>query len=353
MTPRRHDPAGTLVTRAAARHGSVALLLALCLLAGPPPRAQAADPVEPSAHTSAARRAMVTGALRYLAASQREDGTWNDTHGEQPGVAALVLLAFLASGEDPVAGPYATAIRRSLEVILQAVRAEDGFIGASMYNHALSVLALAEACGELPDERLDTALREGVRLLLRAQSGNARSAWRYSPRSLDADAPVSAACLIALAAAHNAGQNLPANAVDQGTAFLLSCRAPDGGFGYTGPGESSPPRSAACILALALLRGPATEAVRSGCAYIEKQGAGSPQYPFYYRLYAAAALAVADPAAWARWDRENAAQLRSSQTDSGAWGGPQGSVFSTAAAVLSLTAADRVLPFLQQAPTEK
>jgi hypothetical protein len=329
------------------------VLLALCLLPAPLAPVRAADPADPPTLTPAARQAMVAAALRYLAAAQREDGTWNDTHGDQPGVAALVLLAFLASAEDPVAGPYSVACRRSLEVILRAVRAEDGFIGESMYNHALSVLALAEACGELPEARLDTVLRAGVRLLLRAQSGNARGAWRYSPRSLDADAPVSAACLVALAAAHNAGQNLPAASIAQATGFLRSCRCPDGGFGYTGPGESSPPRSAACTLALALLHGPADEAVRSGCAYLAKQGAGSPQYPFYYRMYASAALAVADPVAWARWDRENAAQLRSSQSDNGAWGGPQGTVFSTAAAILSLTAADRVLPFLQQEEVEK
>ena len=335
--------------RHSARGTARAILLALCLGAGLPSAVRAADPADSASIAPAARQAMVAAGLRYLATTQREDGTWNDTHGDQPGVAALVLLAFLASGEDPVAGPYAAAGRRCLEVILRAARAEDGFIGESMYNHALSVLALAEACGELPDGRVDTALRAGVRLLLRAQSGNARGAWRYSPRSLDADAPVSAACLVALAAAHNAGQNLPAATIEAASAFLLSCRCPDGGFGYTGPGESSPPRSAACTLALALLHGPADEAVRSGCAYLAKQGAGSPQYPFYYRMYAAAALAVADPAAWAAWDRENTAQLRSSQTDSGAWGGPQGSVFSTAAAVLSLTAADRVLPFLQRA----
>ena len=145
---------------------------------------------------------------------------------------------------------------------------------------------------------------------------------------------------------HAAGQNLPDHAVEQATAFLRGCRNADGGFGYTGPGESSPPRSAACTLALGLARGPGTEDVRAGCAFIAAQGAGSAQYPFYYRLYASLALALADPEAWVRWDQENEAQLRTAQDDKGSWGGPQGAVFSTAAAVLSLTAAQRLLPGL-------
>lgn len=292
------------------------------------------------------RDAMVTRALRALAASQRPDGTWDDTYGDQPGVAALVLLAFLSSGEDPLAGPYAPAISRCLQALLAAVRPDDGFIGESMYNHALSVLALAEAYGEVPDERIGPALQAGVRLLLRAQAGNARGAWRYTPRSLDADTPVTAACLVALAAAHRAGQNLPAAAVEQATGFLLGCRNPDGGFGYTGPGESGLPRTAACALALALVEGRDTAAVRAACAYLINRGSGSPQYPFYYRLYGALVLTVAEPTAAASWDRENAAQLRAAQSDSGTWGGPQGTVFSTAAAVLSLTAAERRLPGL-------
>jgi hypothetical protein len=294
------------------------------------------------------RAALVSRAVRYLASSQRADGTWSDTNGDQPGVLALASLAFLASGEDAVAGLYARNLTRCLDGILGAARADDGFVGESMYNHALVVLALAELYGELPDERIGTALPKAVRLLLRAQSANARGAWRYTPRSLDADTPVTAACLVALAAAHQAGQNLPASAVEQALAFLGTCRNPDGGFGYTGPGESAPPRTAACTLAFALLRGPAAAEARAGCAYLEAQGAGSAQYPFYYRLYAALALAVTDPAAWVRWDLENAAQLRASQGDDGSWGGPQGTVFSTAAAVLSLTAGPQALPIFSR-----
>jgi hypothetical protein len=290
------------------------------------------------------RAAMISRAVRYLAASQREDGTWSDTHGDQPGVLALAGLAFLASGEDALAGAYAQNLERCLKGMLAALRAEDGFIGESMYNHALSTLALAELYGELADERIGTVLPQAVRLLLRAQSGNARGAWRYTPRSLDADAPVTAACLVALAAAHRAGQNLPASAVERASAFLAECRNADGGWGYTGPGESAAPRTAACTLALALLRGSADPEVQAGCAYLERQGAGSAQYPFYYRLHASLALAVVDPHAWTRWDCENALQLHAAQGANGSWGGPQGTVFSTAAAVLSLTAGQYALP---------
>src|SRR5262249_57855605 len=97
--------------------------------------------------------------LQYLAASQSQDGTWNggepgpnmrqglenaaeadgswasgDKQG--PGVTALALLAFLASGEDANFGIYSGPIRKSLRSIIAAQDARSGYIGPSMYHHA-------------------------------------------------------------------------------------------------------------------------------------------------------------------------------------------------------------------------
>ena len=70
--------------------------------------------------------------LRYLASAQGKNGSWNDGSGQVPGVVGLCVAAFLAHGEDPVNGPYASHIRKGLEFILSKQNKTNGYIGSSM-----------------------------------------------------------------------------------------------------------------------------------------------------------------------------------------------------------------------------
>src|SRR5215469_14111909 len=115
--------------------------------------------------------------LQFLAASQSQDGTWDGgvpgpgmtqglenaaradgswaAAGQQgPGVTALALLAFLASGEDANYGIYSGHIRKALRSLIGAQDADTGYIGPSMYHHGFAMLALAEAYGAVDDRTL-------------------------------------------------------------------------------------------------------------------------------------------------------------------------------------------------------
>ena len=98
-----------------------------------------------------------------------------------------------------------------------------------MYNHGFSTLALAEAYGQVQDERIGPALQKAVDLILSSQSQNPNGAWRYAPDSPDADTTVSGAQMVALFAARNAGIGVPDAAIQKALRFFAECQTPDGG----------------------------------------------------------------------------------------------------------------------------
>src|SRR5580658_8816551 len=100
--------------------------------------------------------------LDFLVKTQSDDGAFPGNYGHEPATAALSMLAMFAHGDDPNYGPYAKPIKRCLEYLLKNADPGTGYIGSSMYNHGFSTLALAEAYGEVQDERIGPALKRGV-----------------------------------------------------------------------------------------------------------------------------------------------------------------------------------------------
>ncbi len=208
--------------------------------------------------------------LQFLAASQSKDGTWDGgdpgpamkqglenaarvdgswaSEGKQgPGVTALALLAFLASGEDANFGIYSGHIRKALRSLIRHQDAKTGYIGPSMYHHGFAMLALAEAYGTVddrnlwPDEKaprsVGQALELAVRTAITAQKSNPTNAWRYSPSGRDADASVTGAVIIGLLAARNAGIEVPDESIDKAIAYLRSMTDRSGDVSYQNLGN--------------------------------------------------------------------------------------------------------------------
>src|ERR1051325_1325270 len=193
--------------------------------------------------------------LQYLVKSQIPEGRWNEMpYGAEPAVVSLALISMLAHGDDPNTGPYALAIKRGLDYVLKQMNQTTGYIGRSMYNHGFSTLVLAEAYGQVQDDRLGPALEKAVRLLTSSQARNPFQAWRYAPESVDADTTVSGAQMVALFAARNAGISVPEDAIQKGIAFFLKCQTPEGGFGYTSATAPNGARTAIGCLVLALAK---------------------------------------------------------------------------------------------------
>ncbi len=300
------------------------------------------DPIPPALDAAYVR------GLQFLARTQTASGQWSE--GETgPGVIGLAVLAMLARGDDPEAGPWAVPIRRGLDAILRAQRPDNGYIGPSMYHHGLATLALAEAYGAVDDPRLGPALKRAADLILTSQTLNPQGGWRYSPDSRDADTTVSGAQVVALLAVRNAGIGIPDTAIARALQFYQECQGADGQIGYTGREGGSAPRNAIGVTVAALARERDSRLFRRAFDALRRagddEGGG---YFFYYIYYAAQAFFHADPAAWRDWNARNVARLLDAQGADGSWTGPHGKAFSTSAALLSLAVNYRLLPIYER-----
>lgn len=331
-------------TRAAAVAAALAMLAPAAAAAVADGTAYYGDPIP------AEMDALYLRGLGWLARNQSPDGSWEDVQSND-GVVALAMLAMLAHGDDPNGGPWSAALRRSLEYILGKQDSSTGYIGSSMYNHGLCTLALAEAYGQIEDERIGPALRKAVELILSSQARNPLKAWRYSPEAQDADTTVSGAQMVALFAARNAGLAVPDAAIEGGVAFYKRCMSASGGFGYTtGDGSSSPARSAIGTLVLALSREKRGRAFKA--AFDTLSAIGSSQQDdghfHYYLYYAAQAYFQASPADWREWNAANLERLAATQEEDGGWSGGVGRTFATACSLLSLGVNYRFLPIYER-----
>ncbi len=330
------------------RVASISILAALLLGSCLPIRGQEIFS-DPEMLVSADVEKLYQLGLDFLARSQDKNGSWAEANARQPGVVALALLAFLAHGEDPDHGPYRLIIRRGFDYLLAQQNKENGYIGSSMYNHAFSTLALAEAYGAIDDERLAPALQLAVKLLLSSQASNSQYAWRYSPDSNDADTTVSGACLMALFAARNAGLAIPDASIEQALKFFRDCQNGSGGFGYTHNGASSPPRAAIGTLMLAMAKQQQSRAYMMAAQHLRSLSLDAEEGHLYYFLYyASQAMFRGDAGEWNKWNAVNIKFLSSRQNTDGSWVSSQGVTFGTAMALLSLALNYRFLPIYER-----
>jgi hypothetical protein len=294
---------------------------------------------------------MYTRGLRYLSNNQTSEGFWGGGNsGSRPGVVALCTLAFLAHGEDPNHGPYAPKIKKSISYLIKKqAENEQGYMGPQMYDHGFATLALAECYGMVDDPRIAPALKKAVDLILKAQKINPRHGWRYDPTTRSADTTVSGCQIVALLAARNAGIPVPDDAINKGLAYMKSCRASNGSYGYTSSGGGRITLTAIGSLCYSLAKRKDEAKYNKTTAYLKlniKSQEGT--YPYYFRYYMSQALFQADETLWQQWNKENIRLLSVTQLGDGSWAGNHGNAFSTAGALLSLALNYRFLPIYEK-----
>ncbi|UCE87512.1 MAG: terpene cyclase/mutase family protein, partial [Deltaproteobacteria bacterium] len=224
------------------------ILLAACVAAGLPARAQEGDRDGRAELYSDRARAAVDGALRWLAEHQNKDGSWNalvgfkinDGYRHQPqiqprdgmphlGVTALAGMAFLSGGHLPRQGKYGQVVERALQFVLRHVN-EDGFITHNqtrMYSHAFSVLFLAEIYGMTGEPTLREKLDAAVEFTYRAQ--NKSGGWRYAPAAQDSDMSITVCQVVALREARNIGIKVPRECIDNALKYVVESAVTVGG----------------------------------------------------------------------------------------------------------------------------
>ncbi len=342
------DITAFLKTRIKGLSKKTALLLTLCL-SGAPMLADAQSASREPVSVPPQVELMYTKGLKYLQGAQNSNGTFNGSYGNDPAISGFCLMAVLAHGEDPNAGPYATMVKRCIQNILNKQNQQNGYIGNSMYSHGFALLALAEAYGMVRDDRIGPALMRGVTLTLAAQKQNKTGGWRYSPEAKDADTSVTGCQIVSLYAARNAGIPVPDEAFDRALKYMSTCRDENGGYGYTGPEGARVTLTSIGSLTLSLARRKNDESYLKSLDFLKKNiNYRDSSYPFYLEYYMSQALFQADLNVWKEWNYKNIRYLSAAQASNGSWVSNYSAAYSTSAALLSLALNYRLLPIYEK-----
>lgn len=283
----------------------------------------------------------INESLDALARRQNKDGSFGSSStlfGRDPASAALVGLAFLASGSLPGRGRYGRELDNIVDFLCRSalktkgVNAGDVFAGLDSasrlaalhyleenqlssedvdglivdfsekgrkptYGHGYATLFLSEVFGTVNRQDAREITKAAVNLIARTQ--NSAGGWRYDPKKVEvADISVSTCLLSALRSARNAGIHVPVDTINDAEKYILSLQNKDGGFRYMSlDGPSGFSRTAASIHALQSSGSKNAEAIRRAFGYLEKvypvgadqeeKRTGKIEYWSYGQFYAA------------------------------------------------------------------
>jgi hypothetical protein len=301
-------------------------------------------------------RAAIRRGLGYLSAQQQEDGSWEAKTGVH-GVTGLALMAFLGekAGHD---GPIGKAVAYFKEHYVAPGASRGEFLeachggsligrrsGHFLYEQAIAVLALSEYLEHHEDEEIRAMAKAGVDLLLRSQNGSAKpealrgpvpensvdhGGWRYQPQDLKSDLSASGWCLIALAAAEQAGFEIPERVRKEYMVFCRRCFSEKHGtyvyFPTGGNQEHTNTTNAVGVLTTLLCVGGECPVVRRGLKQIRMsppnwnvEGGRRGRWPFYYWYYATRAMYMAGGDYWKTWQAAIVPMLLKHQNADGSW----------------------------------
>ena len=308
--------------------------------------------------------------LRWLAANQLTEGSWlSPGYGKNTGIVSLVVMAFLARGEEPGRGEYGDTITRAVAWLLDQQRggliARDVSHG-EMYSHGISTLCLGEVSGMVDDrspgfERLGRVHRSAVDLILRAQDVPKdrwnHGGWRYTPSTDVADISVTGWQLLALRAAQEIGLPVPEKSIRKAVLYVTRCADSTGGFAYQPGGESTIARTGTGILALEICGEQGSAEARRGGEWLLRHPLEWKGPFFYYgAYYSAQAMYQLSGEFWRVWQPRTEGLLLEHQSEDGSWPMPPGTsqeaqagpAYATAMAILSLAVEFRYLPIYQR-----
>ncbi|MGE0480664.1 MAG: hypothetical protein AB7Q17_09350 [Phycisphaerae bacterium] len=202
----------------------------------------------------------VEHALRWLAAHQSPDGTWDRFNFNRrcpandactgaalvrtddsllAGVTGVALLAFLGAGYTDRDGPFPATVATAVDALLRMQRPDGGFSatrGMAGYNNAVATFALAEYHALTRDARVRLPLQRAVAHL--AASQQALGGWDYlaDPESGRCDTSITGWAVQALAAAKSGGIAVPPETLVRAALHLARATQPDGRIWYSDAG---------------------------------------------------------------------------------------------------------------------
>ena len=191
--------------------------------------------------------------LKWLATQQQEDGSFESLDPAQPAVTSFCLMAFLAQGESPADGQYQEQLAKAVDYIIDQQK-PNGLIATtapigvpiprnvdhktvgqtSVYNHAISALALAEVygqCNSQQAERISPVIEKAIKATLKMQQWKGKrpqnvGGWRYLGKPFsngDSDLSLTGWQLMFLRSARTAGFDVPKESIDAAVKYVENC----------------------------------------------------------------------------------------------------------------------------------
>lgn len=309
----------------------------------------------------------VERALQYLARVQNPDGSFPENYGDSTGIPALVGMAFLSKGHLPTEGPYAEALNRCIDLVLDHQKPEGLFEKGSggtgpMYAHNISTLFLSEVSGMVDpgrQQKIDAALPKAIALILRAQAVQKdpknTGGWRYHPGSTDSDTSCSGWALMALRSAKLNGASVPDEAIAAAVDYLKRHQHQDeGSFGYTNENEHAKSLSGMGLLCLELTGLHGKPETTKAADYVMKTYRNLPgdQFEFYGNYYNSQGTFQIGGRYWSEYASWMYGTYLDKQTGDGSWNSREaGRIYGTAMMTLAFTVPYRQLPIYQRDET--
>jgi hypothetical protein len=369
------------------------------------------QPVEPAASKAAAKRdaddpqskvltpdewrrldASIERALDWLITQQRADGSFPTLERGQPGVTSLCVLAYMAHGFSPGEGKYGQQLDRATEYIV-ACQQQNGLITrlgpegpqittdvekdvgeATVYNHAISALALSEMYGMSQPKRV-AQLKQVIEKALVATLEMQRwpkdlrvdeGGWRYITDDgiNDSDLSITGWQLMFLRSARNAGFDVPQKPIDDAVKYVRrTFNKQSGTFGYViQPNvRFSRGMAGAGILALAHAGYHHSPEAQSAGRWMLDHGfdqynGNLPFDRYHYSLFnACQGMYQLGSPYWEKFFPRVVATMLARQNANGSWDAeslerdrPFGNSYTTGLSVLALGAPNQFLPVFQR-----
>jgi prenyltransferase/squalene oxidase-like repeat protein len=346
--------------------------------------------------------ASVQRALTWLAGQQQPDGSFPTIEMGQPGVTSLCMMAFMAHGHVPGAGPFGGCLDRATDFVL-ASQKENGLLSrvgpdgpqisraivheigeAAAYNHAIASLTLSELYGlnqSQKSEQIKKVIEKSLATTLEMQRwikipAEDRGGWRYvgtPANGRDSDLSVTGWELMFLRSARNDGFNVPKKSIDDAVAYIRRCYMKDRGtFVYMLNNGNSDLRSRAMagagVLALAHAGLHGTPEAKNAAIWLQQfsfadynhvEPFGRPTFPidrYHYSLFnSCQAMYQMGGRHWEKFFPPTVRALLANQQPDGSWPAEShmndaqfGNAYTTALVILSLGAPNQFLPIFQR-----
>jgi len=335
----------------------------------------------------------------WLATQQRADGSFASIDYAQPAVTSFCLLAFMAQGENLTDSKYKQQLSKAVDFIA-AQQKPNGMIATiapntspiprvvdfhavgrpSVYNHAISALALTEAYGQCTPEQskqLKPVIERAIAATLEMQRWKNKKlsevgGWRYlNPRaSGDSDLSLTGWQLMFLRSAKNAGFDVPSESIDSAVEFVERCflkRKDRQVFGYLVDDNSRCTRAmaGAGILALAHAgKHGSKEAITSGEMILKNnfneynggqlfKNSTEPDRYHYGVVLCTQAMYHLGGKYWSQFFPPLVKTLLDNQQKDGGWPAEKidpgnGRCYSTSLCILALSVPNQMLPIFQR-----